>query len=110
MRLKLLGCLVPVLLAGEAGAADPAKAEAAESKAVELEQNVALEKKKTPAPASKVITRHEAQSVDPEGRKPLDDPITCLSRTIYWEAKGEGTAGMEAIDVRELLRPQPIRH
>ncbi|MDX9785903.1 MAG: cell wall hydrolase [Desulfobacterales bacterium] len=27
----------------------------------------------------------------------MNDAITCLSRTIYWEAKGEGIAGMEAI-------------
>jgi len=27
----------------------------------------------------------------------LNDAITCLSRTIYWEARGEGAAGMEAV-------------
>jgi spore germination cell wall hydrolase CwlJ-like protein len=35
--------------------------------------------------------------VDPSGDEPLDDAITCLSRSIYWEAKGEGDAGMQAI-------------
>jgi hypothetical protein len=33
------------------------------------------------------ITPGEAQAVDPAGQAPLDDSITCLARTIYWEAK-----------------------
>jgi spore germination cell wall hydrolase CwlJ-like protein len=28
------------------------------------------------------------QAVDPAGQAPMDDSITCLARTIYWEAKG----------------------
>lgn len=39
----------------------------------------------------------EAAAVDPEGRAPLDDPLSCLARTIYWEAKGEGEEAMEAV-------------
>jgi spore germination cell wall hydrolase CwlJ-like protein len=27
----------------------------------------------------------------------LDDAITCLARTIYWEARGEAIVDMEAI-------------
>jgi spore germination cell wall hydrolase CwlJ-like protein len=27
----------------------------------------------------------------------LDDAITCLARSIYWEARGKSDAGMEAI-------------
>src|SRR5262245_52491079 len=62
-----------------------------------LEQNAAAKgEKSTPSPAE-IIKRPEAQAVDPTGDKPLDDPITCLARTIYWEARGESTAGMEAI-------------
>ncbi|HET7597543.1 MAG TPA: cell wall hydrolase [Burkholderiales bacterium] len=90
--------LAMIAIIGEAAAADQAqKAQAAESKAVELEQRVATEGAKAPPAATPVITKPEAQAVDPAGTKPLDDPITCLSRTIYWEAKGEGVAGMEAI-------------
>jgi spore germination cell wall hydrolase CwlJ-like protein len=34
------------------------------------------------------ITPTETQAVDPAGQAPMDDSITCLARTIYWEAKG----------------------
>jgi spore germination cell wall hydrolase CwlJ-like protein len=27
----------------------------------------------------------------------VENAIICLARTIYWEAKGEGIAGMEAV-------------
>ena len=37
------------------------------------------------------------QAVDPAGEAPLNDAITCLARTIYWEARSDGAAGMEAI-------------
>ena len=90
-------CLAAVVLASPASAADTAQtAEAAETKAVELEQKAATGSKAPPAP-SKIITKVEVQAVDPDGKKPLDDAITCLARTIYWEAKSEGVAGMEAI-------------
>ena len=38
----------------------------------------------------------EAQVVDPVGEEPLDEAITCLARTIYWEA-GRGGCGMESV-------------
>ena len=44
-----------------------------------------------------MINKPEAQAVDPAGGEPLDDAITCLARTIYWEARGEATVDMEAI-------------
>ena len=91
-------CLATILLAGQATAADQAqKAEAAESKAAVLEKNAAAEGSKAPPSPSEIITKTEAQAVDPVGDDPLNDAITCLSRTIYWEAKSEGAAGMEAI-------------
>lgn len=97
-QIWIASCLATILLAGQATAVDQAqKAEAAESKAVKLEQNAAAEGSKAPPSPSATITKPEAQAVDPDGKKPLDDAITCLSRTIYWEAKGEGAAGMEAI-------------
>lgn len=43
------------------------------------------------------MTKTEAAAVDPEGAAPLEDPLTCLARTIYWEAKGEDVAAMEAV-------------
>lgn len=87
-----------MLIAGQASAADqPHKAEAAENKARVLEQNPAAEESKTPPSRSEIITKTEVQAVDPVGVEPLDDAITCLSRTIYWEAKNEGATGMEAV-------------
>ena len=91
-------CLATILLVGQAIAADRAhKAEAAESKAGVLEKNAAAEGSKALPSPSEIITKPEAQAVDPVGEEPLNDAITCLSRTIYWEARGEGAAGMEAV-------------
>jgi spore germination cell wall hydrolase CwlJ-like protein len=91
-------CFAAFLLVGQAIAADQAqKAEAAESKAEVLEQNVTAEGSKALPGPSEFITKPEAQAVDPVGEDPLDDAITCLSRTIYWETRGERAAGMEAV-------------
>jgi spore germination cell wall hydrolase CwlJ-like protein len=91
-------CLVTILLVGDAAATDGAqKAKAAESKAGVLEQNASADGSKALPTPSEIITKKEAQAVDPVGEEPLDHAITCLSRTIYWEARGEGAAGMEAI-------------
>ena len=91
-------CLSIILLASQATAVDQAqKAETAESKAGVLEQNSSAKGSKASPARSEIITDTEAQAVDPIGKEPLDHAITCLSRTIYWEAKDEGTAGMEAI-------------
>lgn len=91
-------CLATFLLVGQAAAADQAeRAEAAESKAEMLEKKASAEGGEAlPAPAE-TITKPEVQALDPTGKEPLDDAITCLARTIYWEAKGEGDAGMKAI-------------
>lgn len=96
--IRIAFALPTIVFVGTAAAADQAqKAQAAENKAVDLEQQVVIEGAKSPPAATPVITKPEVQAVDPAGTKALDDPITCLSRTIYWEAKGEGVAGMEAI-------------
>ncbi len=90
-------CLATILLVGQATAADQAqKAEATERKAGVLEKNAAEGSKAVPSP-SEIIKKTEAQAVDPVGKGPLNDVITCLSRTIYWEARSEGVTGMEAI-------------
>ena len=39
--------------------------------------------------AAEIIKRPEAQALDPTGREPLDDALTCLARTVYWEARGD---------------------
>ena len=73
------------------------KMEATEKKAGVLEKNVVTEGIKAVPSPSETIKKIDAQAVDPVGEGPLDDAITCLSRTIYWEARGEGAAGMEAV-------------
>lgn len=75
----------------------PQNAEVIEKKAEILERKAAPEGNKKPPTSNQIITKAEVQSVDPVGEEPLDEAIICLSRTIYWEAKGEGSAGMEAI-------------
>jgi spore germination cell wall hydrolase CwlJ-like protein len=39
----------------------------------------------------------QAQSADPIGEEPSEDAITCLARSIYWEANRKDFAEMEAI-------------
>jgi spore germination cell wall hydrolase CwlJ-like protein len=97
-QMRIMTCLAAILLAGQVSGADrTGDAEAALSKAEILEQAASAEGgEQSPSP-SETITKPEAQAVDPSGEKSLNDAVTCLSRTIYWEAKGEGTVGMEAI-------------
>nr|WP_298521844.1 cell wall hydrolase [uncultured Halomonas sp.] len=96
---KWIVALVAVLLlSGQALAADRAqKAEIAKEKAEALEQTVVEEGSDISPPDSLVITKPGVQAVDPTGTAPLDDPITCLARAIYWEARGESVATMEAV-------------
>lgn len=70
--------------------------QSAEAKAKALEHKAAAFDPAQPAPAE-TLTAPQAQALDPSGAQPLDDPLTCLARTIYWEAKGEPEAGMQAI-------------
>ena len=82
----------------QASAADQAqKAEAAENKAEVLEENAAAGGSKARPTKSETITKPESQAVDPVGTEPLDEAVTCLSRTLYWETKGEDAASMEAV-------------
>ena len=99
MRLHWIAtCVAMMLLAGPAIAADlQQKQQAAETKAEVLEQKAADDNNPTPAPKAEAITQSEVQAVDPAGAAPLDDAITCLARSIYWEAKGKDSADMEAV-------------
>lgn len=90
--------LAITLLVGPAAAAEQEqKQQAAENKAEVLEQKAADNSRSTPAPKAEAITQSEVQAVDPEGAAPLDDAITCLARSIYWEAKGKDSGDMEAV-------------
>jgi len=70
--------------------------EVTQKKVQVLEQNAAAGNKTVPSP-SEIIKRPEAQALDPLGVEPLDDALTCLARTVYWEARGESPTSMEAI-------------
>ncbi|UYG04553.1 cell wall hydrolase [Halomonas sp. LR3S48] len=43
------------------------------------------------------LSEQEAQVIDPEGSDPLEEPLTCLARSIYWEAKGVPGRDMESV-------------
>jgi spore germination cell wall hydrolase CwlJ-like protein len=91
-------CLAIALLGGQAIAASQEQnKEVAEDKALVLEQKAAEKGSETPVPKAEAITSSEVQAVDPAGAAPLDDAITCLARSIYWEAKGKAAADMEAV-------------
>jgi spore germination cell wall hydrolase CwlJ-like protein len=97
-RIWAAASLVTFLLVGQTTAADQAQeAETAKSKAEVLEEKAAPEGSKVLPTPAQIITKAQAQAVDPTGEESLDDAITCLARSIYWEARGEGDAGMEAI-------------
>lgn len=99
MRLDWIAtCLALTLLAGPVAAGDQEqKQQAAENKAEVLEQKAAENNNPAPVPKAEAITPSEVQAVDPAGIAPLDDAITCLARSIYWEAKGKDSADMEAV-------------
>lgn len=97
-QIWVVTCLATILIVVQACAVDRSqKVKGADKKAGVLEQNFSANGSKTPPSRSEIITKTEAQAIDPVGEEPLDNAITCLSRTIYWEAKSEGTASMEAI-------------
>ena len=87
-------------LGGLAGWPVTSPASAAEPGAV-LEKVETLEEQAAgevaSAAAAEPLTPAEAAVIDPEGEAPLEDALTCLARTVYWEAKGEDRAAMEAV-------------
>ncbi|WP_397452876.1 cell wall hydrolase [Pseudomonas sp. NA-150] len=99
MRLNwIISCLVTVLVSSHALAADPTPtAEVAIDKSQALEQKAAEKESVAAAPKAAIITKTEVQAVDPTGTASLDDAIVCLSRTIFWEAKGGSDADMEGV-------------
>lgn len=98
MRRLMILISFTVMISSQSVATDQIqKKEATKNKATVLEQKSASEGSKQHPSPSEILTRPEVQAVDPAGIEPLDDAITCLARSIYWEAKGEGAAGMEAV-------------
>ncbi|MCK9798189.1 cell wall hydrolase [Pseudomonas sp. MAFF 302030] len=97
--ISIIACLTVMLFTGPLRAAEsqPAVQAVAEDKAEVLEQKAAAKEPVSEAPKAAPITKTEVQAVDPSGTAPMDDAITCLSRTIYWEAKGGESADMEAV-------------
>ncbi|MBD1600624.1 cell wall hydrolase [Pseudomonas typographi] len=98
MRLRQLVIAVYCVSIGHGGLAlaDPLTATATH-KAEVLEEKAASGAKASPPPASQAISPAEAQAVDPAGQAPLDDALTCLARSIYWEAKGGSQGDMEDV-------------
>ncbi|MDD0841449.1 cell wall hydrolase [Pseudomonas sp. Gutcm_11s] len=95
---KVVG-LSLLFFAGQLLASDaqPAVQAATEDKAEALEQKAAEKDSLNTAPQATPLRKSEVEAVDPEGKAPMDDAITCLSRTIYWEAKGGASEEMEAV-------------
>jgi spore germination cell wall hydrolase CwlJ-like protein len=96
MRLSLLAGWLSLALPIVAVLADTAvQAEEAVRKAEVLEQVVApdVEVREPVEP----LEEQEAQVIDPEGSDPLEEPLTCLARSIYWEAKGVQGRDMESV-------------
>ncbi|WP_083941517.1 cell wall hydrolase [Salinicola socius] len=75
----------------------PTKAEIARQKAEQLEQRVVETDRIEPAPDAARLTPEGVEAVDPRGLAPLDDAISCLARSIYWEAKGTDQREMQAV-------------
>ena len=97
MRLMWIAtCLAISLFSSHVSATDQEQKKA-EDKAEVLEQKAAEKSADVPVPKAEAITTSEVQAVDPAGKAPLDDAITCLARSIYWEAKGRKTNEMEAV-------------
>jgi spore germination cell wall hydrolase CwlJ-like protein len=95
---KIVGVSL-LMLAGplQAAEAQPAVKAATEEKAEVLEQKAAEKSSLKTSPPATPLSKTEVQAVDPAGKAPMDDAITCLSRTIYWEAKGGASEEMEAV-------------
>jgi spore germination cell wall hydrolase CwlJ-like protein len=94
----LIGLAVVLLIVG-AGQSLPAAADDPAAEAVakgEVLEELAAEGRPADG-AAEPIEPAEAEAVDPEGEAPLKDPLTCLARTVYWEAKGEPVEAMEAV-------------
>lgn len=99
-QILILACLTLFLLSGLAKADElerKKEASIAKEKAELLEQQSSADNSETLSGSIETITKHQAQSVDPAGKADMDNAITCLARSIYWEANRTNIAEMEAI-------------
>jgi spore germination cell wall hydrolase CwlJ-like protein len=94
--LAAAGFVTFILLVSARAAEISPKAKTAERKAEVLEEEASGERSGKVPPAE-TITKSEAEAVDPSGKGPLEDPVTCLARSIYWESRGDDVSAMEAI-------------
>ncbi|MCE9681910.1 cell wall hydrolase [Halomonas alkalisoli] len=93
---RLFGWLLLALPVAAIAVVNPApQADEAERKAEVLEQVVAPDVEVTEP--TEPLSEQEVQVVDPEGSDPLEEPLTCLARSIYWEAKGVAGRDMESV-------------
>ncbi|MFC0338390.1 Cell Wall Hydrolase [Kushneria avicenniae] len=69
----------------------------AQQKAQVLEQRASNEGGVQPPPPDVRLTRDGTRAIDPRGQAPLNDAVSCLARSIYWEAKGTNAREMEAV-------------
>lgn len=93
---RLVGWLLLALPIMAATSLNPTlQADEAVRKAEQLEQVAAPDT--DVSDITQPLSEQEAQAIDPEGSDPLEEPLTCLARTIYWEAKGVPGRDMESV-------------
>lgn len=90
-------CLATLLSLSLASANEQAQEAQAEDKAESLEQSHSADDERSSPTQAETLTEIDAQVIDPQGEDALDDPLTCLARSIYWESKGQKTSEMEAV-------------
>lgn len=95
--IKLAFLLSTGMFCSVALGAQQEKAEAAVTKAEILERRASPEESDSSSWRKPTISRAEARAVDPAGDGPLEDAITCMARSIYWESKGLAREKMEAV-------------
>ncbi|SPJ32141.1 cell wall hydrolase [Kushneria phyllosphaerae] len=95
--LIVIASLVAGLSLSCAQASETTQRAVAQQKAQVLEQRASNEGGVQPPPPNVRLTREGARAIDPRGQAPLDDAVTCMARSIYWEAKGTNQREMEAV-------------
>ncbi|WP_086900563.1 cell wall hydrolase [Kushneria marisflavi] len=95
--LIVIASLVASLSVSSVQASETTQRAMAQQKARVLEQRASNEGGVQPPPPDVRLTRDGARAIDPNGQAPLDDAVTCLARSIYWEAKGTNAREMEAV-------------
>ncbi|MDT8343490.1 MAG: cell wall hydrolase [Thermohalobaculum sp.] len=48
-------------------------------------------------PATRAARTRSGEMPPPDAAGPMDDPLTCLARTVYWESKGQPVEGQAAV-------------